>query len=81
MCLVVTCLLHISQNDRDLLCATAATVGVANGYPKTHSKWAWKDDPGEENSPAPPTRPQSNLHPFKHKSGALHRAIPAPKKQ
>ena len=49
-CLAVTCHLHFSQNDHDLLCATVVTWGW-NGY---QNKSAPKADPGEENSPAAP---------------------------
>ena len=49
-CLAVTCHLHVWQNDRDLLSATAVTHGW-NGY---RNKSAQKVDRGDENSSAAP---------------------------
>ena len=47
VCLAVTCHLHLWQNDRGLLRATAVTRGW-NGY---RNKSAQKVDPGEEKFP------------------------------
>ena len=66
-CLAVTCHLHFWQNDRDFLRATAVTRGW-NGY---RNKGQHREvDPGEEKSPAVPSR-DSNPRPFQSRVPAL----------
>ena len=54
VCLAVSCHQHLWQNDRDLLRATAVTLG-SNRY-RNKPESAQKVDLGEENSPAAEAR-------------------------
>ena len=66
-CLAVTCHLHLWQNDRDLLRATAVTQGW-NGYQNKRMNV----NSGEETSHR--SFRDSNPRPFNHESGA-HRSF------
>ena len=72
VCLTVTCRLHLWQNDRDLLRATAVTRGW-NGYrnKSQHRKSTL------EKKILPPFHPR----PFNHESGALTTELSPPRAQ
>ena len=72
-CLAVTCHLHFGQNDQDLLCATAVTLGW-NGYRNKSTKSKpWRRQFSHRSCR------NSNPRPFNHESGALTAELSPPR--